>query len=103
MRKMQLIAVSIGLLFVIVGCEKSTQTVKAGCALCIYEMEGVSGCELAVKVDGKAHLVSGIEMDDLGDAHAEDGLCSMERQVKAAGKVEGDRFVATKIELLPQK
>ncbi len=80
----------------------TTQTVEAGCATCIYDMKDVTGCKLAVKIDGKAYLVSGKTMDDLGDAHAEDGLCNIARKAEVTGKLEGDRFVATKMALLPK-
>ena len=99
----------------LVGCKKSdetttkapaadaatTQTVEAGCATCIYDMKDVTGCKLAVKIDGKAYLVSGKSIDDLGDAHAEDGLCNIARKAEVTGKLEGDRFVATQMALLP--
>lgn len=103
MRKKLMMVVSVGLLIGAVGCASSQRVVKVGCGSCIYGMSGVSGCPLAVKVDGKPYLVSGVDMDDLGDAHAADGLCSIEREAKATGKVKGDRYVATKMELLPQK
>ena len=65
-------------------------------------MKDVTGCKLAVKVAGKAYLVSGKSMDDLGDAHAEDGLCSIARKAEVTGKLDGDRFVATQMALLPK-
>ncbi len=80
----------------------TTQTVEAGCAMCIFEMKDVTECKLAVKIDGKAYLVSGKTMDDLGDAHAEDGLCSIARKAEVTGKLDGDRFVVTKMALLPK-
>ena len=80
----------------------TTQTVEAGCATCIYDMKDVTGCKLAVKIDGKAYLVSGKTMDDLGDAHADDGLCSIARKAEVTGKLDGDRFVVTKMALLPK-
>ena len=80
----------------------TTQTVEAGCATCIYEMKDVTGCKLAVKIDGKTYLVSGKTMDDLGDAHADDGLCSIARKAEVTGKLDGDRFVVTKMALLPK-
>ena len=80
----------------------TSQTVEAGCATCIYDMKDVEGCKLAVKIDGKAYLVSGKTMDDLGDAHAADGLCNIARKAEVTGKLEGDRFVATKMALLPK-
>ncbi len=80
----------------------TAQTVEAGCATCIYEMKDVTGCKLAVKIDGKAYLVSGKTMDDFGDAHADDGLCSIARKAEVTGKLDGDRFVVTQMSLLPK-
>ncbi len=82
------------------GCA-STRTLEAGCATCIYHMQDVQGCELAVQVDGRAYLVKGVDMDDLGDAHASDGLCNTARQVKAKGKLDGDYYAAEGITLIP--
>ncbi len=80
----------------------TTQTVEAGCATCIYDMKDVTGCKLAVKIDGKAYVVSGKSMDDLGDAHAEDGLCNIARKAEVTGKIDGERFVAMQMALLPK-
>ena len=80
----------------------TTQTVKAGCGMCIFEMKDVTGCELAGEIDGKTYLVSGKSMDDLGDAHAEDGLCNIARKAEVTGKIDGDRFVVTKMTLSPK-
>ena len=32
---------------------------EIGCGMCIYGMDGVRQCKLAVKVDGKAYLLKG--------------------------------------------
>ena len=45
------------------------RTVEAGCGSCIFKMEGVQGCKLAVKFDGKAYLVSGANVDAGCAAH----------------------------------
>lgn len=90
------------MLFLAVGCSSSQRTAKVACATCIYDMKGVSGCKLAVKVDGEPYLVSGVAMKDLGNAHAAHGLCNTERKAKVEGRVEDDRFVAKWMELLPQ-
>jgi len=83
--------------------EKSSSIeLTAGCGSCVFGMEGVSGCPLAVKIDGQAYLVTGVDMDALGDAHAADGLCSIAREATATGRIEGDRFVAERMKLLPQ-
>ncbi len=75
--------------------------VEAGCATCVYDMQGVKGCKLAVKIDGKAYLVTGTEIDDHGDAHGPAGLCVTARKAVVTGKVEGEKFVATSFELQP--
>lgn len=82
------------------GAKEQSQA-KAGCATCIFRMKGVSGCNLAVKIDGKAYLVAGSKIDEHGDAHAGDGLCNSERDALVEGAIEGDRFVARRFELKP--
>ena len=72
----------------------SARTVEVACASCIYDMPGVESCKLAAKIDGKSMLVTGVSTD----AH-ELGLCSKAKQAVVAGKVDGDSFVATKLEL----
>ena len=79
----------------------SERTVEAGCATCIFDMEGVTGCKLAVKIDGKAYLVTGSEIDDHGDAHDATGLCNSSREALVVGEIEGDRFTATSFKLKP--
>ena len=72
------------------------QTVEAGCGSCIFNMQGVEGCELAVRIDGKPYLVTGADVDAHGS-----GLCRAAKEAKAVGKIEGDKFVATSFELQP--
>ena len=79
----------------------SSQTVEVGCATCIFQMEGVVGCKLAVRIDGHPYLVTGSDIDDHGDAHAPDGLCNAARRARVEGEIDGDRYVATKIALQP--
>ena len=70
------------------------RTVEVACASCIYHMPGVSGCKLAARIDGKPMLVTGVRVS----AHTL-GLCSKAKEALVAGKVDGDIFVATKVEL----
>ncbi len=79
----------------------SGRTAEAGCASCIFHMEGVTGCELAVKIDGQPYLVTGSDIDDHGDAHASDGLCNAASNAVVEGRIDGDRFIATRFELRP--
>ncbi len=74
----------------------AARTVEAGCGSCIFDMEGVKGCKLAVKIDGKPYLVTGADVD----AHGA-GLCSSAKKAKVVGEIEGDKFVATSFELQP--
>jgi hypothetical protein len=69
---------------------------EAGCASCVFAMEGVEGCRTAVMVDGKPYLVKGVAID----AMALD-LCDEPRTVLAAGSVQGGEFVATSFTLKP--
>ncbi len=79
----------------------SPRTVEAGCATCIFDMPDVTGCKLAVKIDGRAYLVTGSSIDDHGDAHAASGLCNASRKAIVEGEIEDGRFVASKFELRP--
>lgn len=74
--------------------------VEASCGLCMLGMESTT-CELAIRVDGETHWVDGVGIDDLGDAHAEDGFCNMIRRARVTGTLADGRFNATEIELLP--
>lgn len=80
--------------------EASVRDAEVGCAMCIYHMPAVRDCVLAVKLDGRAYLVKGSSIDDHGDAHAADGLCNTGRKARVKGWIEGDVFVAEKIELV---
>lgn len=77
------------------------QQVTVGCAMCIYNMDGVEDCVLAVKVAGTPYLVTGSDIDDHGDAHAADGLCNAEREAVAVGRIEDGKYVAQRIKLRP--
>ncbi len=64
-------------------------TTEIGCAMCIYNMEGVAGCTPAVVVDGQPRLMTGVDMD----LHAY-GLCTAPRQAVVSGRLEGQTFLA---------
>ena len=85
-----------------VATEQQSQklVVEAACGQCQFGLPGKS-CDLAVRIDGKAYFVDGVEIDDHGDAHADDGFCNAVRQARVQGRVEKGRFVATSFELLP--
>ncbi|QDV26017.1 DUF6370 family protein [Aureliella helgolandensis] len=76
------------------------QVVEASCGECQFDMEG-TGCDLAVRIDGKGYFVDGSIMSDHGNAHGDGGMCNTVRKAKVTGEVKGERFVATAFELLP--
>lgn len=75
------------------------RTVELACGECQFKMPG-NGCDLAIRVDGKAYFVDGSSIDDHGDAHAEEGLCNAIRKAKVTGTVRDGRFESRKIELV---
>ncbi|MBD2716481.1 hypothetical protein KBK19_15675 [Microvirga sp. STR05] len=74
---------------------------EAACGQCRLGLPG-KGCDLAVRLDGKAYFVDGTTIDSHGDAHADDGLCNAIRQAQVQGKVVANRFVAMYFRLLPE-
>lgn len=79
---------------------KTPIAAEAACGQCKFGLKG-EGCDLAVRIDGKAYYVVGASIDDFGDAHADDGLCMAVRKAKVEGEIKDGRFVATKFEVLP--
>ena len=80
-----------------------TQIVEASCGQCQFGMKSKSGCDLAVRIDGKSYFVEGTKLDDHGDAHAEDGFCSAIRKAEVSGEIVNEKYVATSFKLLPHE
>lgn len=78
------------------------QIVEASCGQCQLGMEG-SGCDLAIRIDGKPYYVDGSSIDDHGDAHSADGLCNCILKAKVTGEIKDGRFVAVNFKVLPNK
>lgn len=74
--------------------------VEASCGQCQFHLPG-KGCDLAVRIDGKAYFVDGTGLDDHGDAHAKDGFCQKIRKALVTGRVVNNRFQAVSFKLLP--
>lgn len=72
----------------------------AACGECKLGLKGKS-CDLAVRINGKAYFVDGVNIDSLGDAHAKDGFCNAVRKVQVQGEIKDDLFVASYFNLLP--
>lgn len=79
-----------------------TQIVEASCGQCQFGMQG-KGCELAVRIDGKAYFVDGTSIDSHGDAHAINGLCEAIRKAEVVGTLKNNRFTASSFKLLPEE
>jgi len=77
------------------------QIASVSCGQCQFELNSEDGCDLAVKIDGKAYFVEGFEIDDFGDAHDEHtGFCEVIRKGEVVGKIENNKFVASSIKLV---
>jgi Family of unknown function (DUF6370) len=79
---------------------KKILTVEASCGQCKFGLKE-KGCDLAVRIDGKAYFVDGTSIDDHGDAHGSEGFCMAIRKAEVQGKIKDGRFKATYFKLLP--
>ena len=94
--------------FIVMSCsgnkDEINQVVDASCGQCQFGMTSQKGCDLAVKIDGKAYFVDGTKIDDHGDAHnKQEGFCEVVKKAKVKGKIVGDRFVASSFETVEEK
>ena len=78
---------------------KKIQIVEASCGECQFKLAG-NGCDLAVRIDGKAYFVDGTDIDSHGDAHANDGFCKAVRKAEVQGEVVNNRFKITYFKLV---
>ena len=81
---------------------KKIQVVETSCGQCQFHMEG-KGCNLAVRINGKAYFVDGTSIDDHGDAHAKDGFCEAIKKAEVQGTVVNNRFKVTYFKLVKPK
>jgi len=99
--------ISILVLFICIAVnaqeKPKTQIVEASCGQCQFGMKGKGGCDLAVRIDGKAYFVDGTDIHKHGDANAAEGFCSAIRKAEVVGEIKGDRFVASSFKLLPME
>jgi|TARA_B100001964_G_scaffold99792_1_gene111464 hypothetical protein len=59
-----------------------------------------SGCDLAVRMNGKSYFVDNTNIDYHGDAHADNGLCSTVRTARVQGEIAEGRFKVGSFELI---
>ncbi len=78
------------------------QVVEVSCGKCKLGLPGKT-CDLAVRISGKAYYVDGADIDNFGDAHADDGMCNAIRKAEIQGKLVNNRFKISYIKLLPEK
>ena len=83
--------------------ELKKQVVEASCGQCNFGLTSKKGCDLAVRIDGKAYFVEGTKIDQHGDAHAENGFCNAVRKAEVSGEIKNDKFVATDFALVDEK
>ena len=81
---------------------QKTQIVEASCGECQFGLKG-KGCDLAVRIDGKAYFVDGTSIDEHGDAHGADGFCEAVRKAEVTGKIVDNRFQVSYFKLLPSE
>lgn len=78
---------------------KKIQVVETSCGECQFHLPG-KGCNLAVRIDGKAYFVDGTTIDEHGDAHAKDGFCEAIRKAEVQGELINNRFKVTYFKLV---
>jgi hypothetical protein len=79
---------------------KKIQVVEASCGQCNFGLKDQKGCDLAVRISGKAYFVDGTKIDEHGDAHAADGFCEAIRKAEVQGEIKDNRFKVTYFKLL---
>lgn len=79
--------------------KKKIQIVETSCGECKFNLEG-DGCDLAVRIKGKAYFVDGTHINDHGDAHAKQGFCNSIRKAEVQGELIDERFKVTYFKLI---
>ncbi|HEU5075084.1 MAG TPA: DUF6370 family protein [Polyangiaceae bacterium] len=82
------------------GTRISGQTVRVGCAMCIFKMPGVRACLWAVQLDDQYYLAEGA-LPRNHDAHGPEGMCTLEREAVVDGELIHGKFVASRFDLKP--
>jgi Family of unknown function (DUF6370) len=75
------------------------QVVDVGCAACVFEVAGASGCQTAIRLNGLVFLASGTGVPDAEDHST--GVCAGLQKARVSGTTVGNKFVATSFVLLP--
>ncbi len=78
--------------------ESKVTVVEASCGLCNFGLKG--GCDLAIRIDGAAYPVKGVDFHSLGDAHGDHGMCNVIRSAEVEGELKKGVYHATSFKLL---
>lgn len=81
---------------------KQVLIVEASCGQCQFNLSG-KGCNLAIRLNGKAYFVDGANIDAYGDAHAKDGFCESIQIANVQGEIINNRFNVSFFELQKNK
>ncbi|MGB0892381.1 MAG: DUF6370 family protein [Flavobacteriaceae bacterium] len=82
------------------GKKEINQIADVSCGQCKFDLKSQKGCDLAIKIDGKAYFVDGAHIDDFGDAHdINSGFCNVIRKANVIGTIKDNRFIATSLKL----
>ena len=79
----------------------AVQVVEASCGQCNFGLTSKQGCDLAIKLGGKAYWVDGTDIHSHGDAHGNGGFCTTVRKAEVAGTIVDGRYKASHFVLLP--
>ncbi len=74
-------------------------TVQTACGECQFGLKGKS-CDLAVRIKNKSYFVDGTNINDHGDAHADNGFCNAVTKAVVQGKLVNNRYKVTYFKLL---
>tara|TARA_B110000444_G_C18354345_1_gene373156 strand:+ start:67 stop:426 length:360 start_codon:yes stop_codon:yes gene_type:complete len=74
--------------------------VYASCGVCNFGSKESYECFLAIKVEDTVFPVEGSDIDDHGDAHAEEGLCNVIHHAEVSGEFKNNVFYAESFNLV---
>jgi hypothetical protein len=83
--------------------KKIKQVAEVSCGQCNFNLKSAKGCCLAVRINDKAYFIDGANIDDFGDAHAQDGFCNSIRKAAIKGKIIAGRFKVKSFKLLKEE
>ena len=78
------------------------QIAGVSCSQCNFKLKTQKGCDLAVRLNGKAYFIDGTKIDDHGDAHADDGFCNAIKKAQLRGTIVDGRFKASYFKLIKE-